>query len=377
MIRITEKSTCCGCTACASVCPKNAITMQADEEGFLYPQVDTARCVECGLCEVVCPLRQEPPAAPAACCAYAVQHADPHVLENSTSGGAFTALSDAVLSAGGSVYGATLDEKLAVVHRRATDGAGRDAMRGSKYVQSDLRGIFEQVKADLKDGKRVLFVGTPCQVDGLRRYLRGQEAGLLTCDLICHGTPSPAVLRAHFTLLEKKTHHRLKNYHWRPKRWGWHIHREMAVLDNGREYYSTPWADLWQQVYYGRLATRPSCHACPYASLARPGDITIGDCRGIDKVLPDFGSSVGASLVLVNTPAGTEAFEAIRQAVKAEPIDVQAVLQPPLRQCSKPASRRELFMRTFRERGYEEAVKVCFGRQYALKYYIKKLLKRG
>lgn len=374
MIQITDKSKCCGCSACASVCPKAAITMKSDAEGFAYPEIDTALCVNCGMCDKVCPLTHS--LDNTLLSTYAVQHKAQDVLTQSTSGGMFTALSDLVLRENGVVYGAAFDNSMAVRHVRATTAEERDRMRGSKYVQSDVNGVFSCVKADLAAGLRVLFVGTPCQVDGLKHFLGKNTKGLICCDLICHGTPSPLIFEEHLHFLEEKKHKKLKAYHFRPKHWGWHVHREMAVFEDGREYHSRVWSDLWQTIYYGRIATRPSCHDCHYSNLSRPGDLSIGDCRGIDRVSSAFKSDDGVSLVLVNTPLGQALFEQLSDKLLVEKIDIADVMQPPLKQCSKPSARRTLFFETYKKRGYKKAIRACFGRLYAPKYYIKKLLKR-
>ena len=373
MIVIDDKTKCAGCTACAAICPRDAIQMICDQEGFRYPCVDTALCVDCGLCDKVCALNKAPqPVAQQQ--AYAVKHTDKGILQNSTSGGAFTALSDLVLEAEGVVYGAVLGEDLVVRHKRAATKEARDAMRGSKYVQSDLGDVFRLVKKDLQDKKKVLFTGTPCQVSGLKSFLGDKQEGLLCCDLICHGVPSPLIFGEHMGYLQKKLGRPIAEYRFRDKKWGWHVHREMAVVRNGKQYYSTPETDMWRNIYYSRIVTRPSCAACPYSNLDRCGDITIGDCRGIDKVHPDFGSDEGVSLVIVNTPVGQEAMEKIKPVCKYEALDIETVMQPPLHTASPANKSYEKFFANYHRNGYAAAVKLLFGKHYRLKYYIKRLL---
>ena len=376
MIEIKDKQNCTGCTACEAICPRRAITMKEDSEGFLYPNVDILLCVECGLCNKVCQMQSLSDAGVVRS-SYAVKHTNSDVLRESTSGGMFTALSDAVLAKGGTVYGAAFDKDMTVRHVRAVNYVDRNRMRGSKYVQSDVRGCFRQVQADLRQGKTVLFTGTPCQVDGLKRFLRGEVRGLICCDLICHGVPSPLILKEHFTLLRRKKRGNLVNYHFRPKKWGWHVHREIAVFENGKQYYSTPYADLWRNIYYGRLVNRPSCHSCRYTSLSRPGDLSIGDCRGIDNICPEFGSYDGVSLVLINTQIGQQIFEEICDNLVVEKINIDSVMQPPLREASKPGNLRKRFWEAYDEKGYQSALSVCFGKLYSLKYWVKHLLRRG
>ena len=230
MIRITDKAKCCGCTACASICPHDAITMQPDALGFLYPVVDESKCTDCGLCEKVCAFHEnydksqnlpEP-------LAYAARHKDMREVETSRSGAAFIALSDWVLRLGGVVYGAGYADHFRVVHKRATSKEERDEFKGSKYVQSDLNTVFRQVKKDLKDGLTVLFSGTPCQTSGLASYVgKRLRENLYLVDIVCHGVPGPYLWRDYLAYLEKKQGSRICWVNFRDKQeYGWAAHRE-------------------------------------------------------------------------------------------------------------------------------------------------------
>lgn len=366
---------CCGCIVCASICPKDAITMVEDPEGFKYPQVNEDRCISCSLCVKTCPVIAREKGTITLNnikTAYAMKHKDETILENSTSGGIFTALSDKILDMGGVIYGAAFDENMVVRHIRAVDSADRDKMRGSKYVQSDMEGIFPLIKQDLQNGKYVLFSGTPCQIEGLKLFHRGRTDNLLCVDLVCHGVPSPKILKDYFRLLERNTHSQIIRYQFRPKRWTWHVHREIAFFENGKEK-ST---ELWPSIYYSRLATRPSCHNCKFTNLHRAGDITIADCRGIDKIKPDFGSNEGVSLVLINTDKGAEALKTIKNEIVIEEVNIKDLLQPPMKCSSTPNPRRDLFWNVYFEKGLQEALYAMWGRFYSLKNRIKKILKR-
>ena len=374
MIQIANKQSCSGCTACMAVCPKNAISMVSDDKGFLYPLVDLEKCINCGLCEKTCPF-EKTVNEPKERVAYAVKHKDISVLKESTSGGIFTAVSDYVLQQGGIVYGAALDENMIVKHTRAVTAEERNKMRGSKYVQSDLGDVFRLVKNDLFNNKLVLFTGTPCQIAGLRSYLGNKCDGLICLDLICHGVPSPMIFKEHIFFLSKKLKTKILDYKFRPKKWGWHVHREL-VCGEKKEYHSTPYLDLWKNLYYSRVCTRPSCNNCPFSNLNRVGDITIGDCRGIDNVYSDFGSYEGVTLAIVNTKKGKEVFEKISDTIKYEPLNIEDVMQPPLKQSSKSNEYFEEFFNYYNSYGYEKTIKKYYGRMYPLKYYIKKLIKR-
>ena len=237
MIQITDKSQCCGCTACASVCAHDAITMQPDAMGFLYPVIDTDRCVDCGLCEKVCAFNDhydtslnlpQPDA-------YAARHKDMREVETSRSGAAFIAISDYVLENGGVVYGAGYTDHFRVVHKRATTKEERDEFKGSKYVQSDMNTVFRQVKKDLKEGLTVLFSGTPCQTAGLNSYIgKKLRENLILVDIICHGVPAPYLWRDYIAYLERKQGAEICWVNFRDKqRYGWKAHKETFKFVNG------------------------------------------------------------------------------------------------------------------------------------------------
>ncbi len=366
-----DKSHCVGCSACKSVCPVSAIEMQTNAEGFNYPHVDDGKCIKCGKCNAVCPVIGEPNFIEGT--AYAVQHKNPDVLKNSASGGAFTAVSDEILDNNGVVYGSAFTDNLEVKHIRAENREVRDRMRGSKYIQSDMTNIYGEISADLKDGRKVLFVGTPCQVQAVKNFFDGNDL-LYTCDLVCHGVPSPQVFREHLAFLSDKYNSKVVAYQCRPKRWGWHTHREIATLQDGREIFSTAYSDIWRELYYRRVITRPSCYTCKFSRLERVGDISIADCRNIERVGTDMDTFNGISLVFSNSPKGEKLLDSIRESCVIEALDVQKILQPPLCAPSGPAANRQEFWNTYSSKGYKGAIRQEFGRFYALKYQIKKLL---
>ena len=237
MIQIIDKSQCCGCTACASICTQNAITMQPDVMGFLYPVVDKGKCIDCSLCEKVCAFNdlydislnlKEP-------IVYAARHKNIHEIETSRSGAAFIALSDWILDSGGVVYGAGYADHFRVIHKKATTKEERDEFKGSKYVQSDMNTVFRQVKDDLKKGLLVLFTGTPCQTAGLNSYLgKKLRKNLFLVDIICHGVPSPYIWNDYLTYVENKYQSRIVKVDFRNKINGWSsAHIETFVFENG------------------------------------------------------------------------------------------------------------------------------------------------
>ena len=339
-----KKEQCCGCTACYSVCPAGAISMEADEEGFLYPSIDPAKCIGCGACKRVCAFQNggmdagEP--RPVACV-----HRDPSVREASRSGGAFTALSDEIFARGGVVYGCELTEDLKAVHRRAESRGERDRMRGSKYVQSRLGDTFRSVREDLRAGREVLFSGTSCQVAGLKSFLGREEPGLCAVDLLCLGVPSPLVFDRYLKWQEERSGGKSVAFDFRNKRdFGWAMHVETLTTEDSAGRRKRTNSRVYSKLLYGRCVLRPSCYVCPYKSVRHPGDLTIADYWGIGKAAPEFDDNGGASLVLVNSERGRELFSAACGSLLWKETRMEDSMQPVLRgPVSRPAERERFW----------------------------------
>ena len=329
MIRINDPADCCGCTACASICNHDAITMEPDALGFLYPKVDESKCVECGLCEKVCAFNDNYDKSlnlprPDA---YAARHKDMDEVMKSRSGAAFVAISDYILEHGGIVYGAGYKDHFRVAHKRATTKVERDEFRGSKYVQSDLTGVFRMVKQDLKNGLTVLFSGTPCQTSGLNSYVgKKLRENLVLIDIVCHGVPGPYIWRDYLAYLEKKQGDTITMVNFRDKEvFGWKAHRETFKFRmRGAKMNFT-------YVFYQHIMFRHSCGKCHFCNTTRPSDITIADFWGWQKTDPNINKDdKGVSLVLVNTPKGREIFEAVKDKLDTIPAELENCLQPNL-----------------------------------------------
>ena len=303
---------CTGCTACAAVCPVGAIQMKPDHEGFLRPVVGE-NCILCRKCEKACPALTQPVKGPDPNCAHAVWNRDETVRGGSTSGGVFSLLAGHVLDQGGVVFGAAFDGYMTVRHTCATNEKELAAMRGSKYVQSDLGETFHQVKEQLEEGKPVLFTGLACQVDGLKHYLGRDYGNLLTCDLVCNGVPSPAVFQAYLKKLGAEHGAPVTGLRFRDKTRGSWSHSNMTVrfADGGTT--ATP----LHRTTFGRgfgmqLFLRPVCAKCRYTSTSRPADLTLGDFWGLDSKLNlPTDREKGVSLVLVNSAKGQKVFDAL------------------------------------------------------------------
>lgn len=309
-----DKKHCCGCGACRSVCSAGAVAMRPDEEGFLYPVIDESKCVNCRRCVQLCPFQRDghlkQQAEPEF---FAAKHTSEEVLRKSSSGGAFTALSDLILQRGGAVYGADFDEAFRVRHARAENGPQRDRMRISKYAQSDLTGVCELIAEDLRSGKQVLFTGTPCQNAGVKSYIGSlrENSGrvpenLYLCDLICHSVPSPLIWSEFISLLETEYGGPIEEIQFRTKELPWSRTNSKSTFTfrlkgSGETHIDNRFYGL----FFRRMTMmRPSCEACPFCDVHRVGDVTIADYWGIETHAPDWYDPLGVSLILTGTEKG-------------------------------------------------------------------------
>lgn len=338
MIHIDHKTDCCGCTACASICSSNAINMLPDEMGFLCPSIEANKCVDCGLCDRVCQFnsnynRYDNYKTPFA---FSFRLKDENQLKRSQSGGAFIAIASQIIGKGGIVYGAAFTSTWRVTHQKAFSFDELEKLRMSKYVQSDLRGVFPLVKKDLQNGKLVLFSGTACQVAGLKSYLpKRLHENLLCVDIICHGVPSPKIWEDYITYLEEKYQSKIVNACFRDKRFGWHGAIESFLFSNGKEVFRK----TNNKLYFTGLSTRESCSQCHYTNLKRVGDITIGDFWCIPKETLFSKDEKGVSVVFANSENGSKYVEMIKDVAIIEEYPVDACMQP---QLERPSSQNPL-----------------------------------
>lgn len=337
MIELHDKKNCCGCTACASVCARRAITMREDEEGFRYPVVDVALCNNCGLCERVCPvLNQGESRVPIA--VYAAKNRDENIRRESSSGGVFVLLARQTISEGGVVFGAKFDADWRVVHDYAETFEGVEAFMGSKYVQSDIGDNFEKVKQFLAANRRVLFSGTPCQVAGLKRFLRKEYDNLLTVEVACHGVPSPKVWRDYLEYrraqhvvgknsvpLSLNERPKITAISFRDKANGWKKYgfricfaafeaAKNTVSESAYKTYSETTyfrKDTFMKGFLDNLYLRPSCYCCAARRGKSGADISIADYWGLKKFHKEFTDNRGVSAVLIYDEAGRQAFNAV------------------------------------------------------------------
>lgn len=259
---------------------------------------------------------------------YAVKHKSGDVIDKSQSGGAFTALSDVILDRNGVIYSCVLSENLEAIHVRADSKIGRNKMRGSKYVQSSIGDTYKLVQKDLRLGRPVLFSGTSCQVTGLQSYLKTEYDNLFCVDIVCHGVPSPLVWNRYVEWQEKRIQGKIIDVNFRNKgKFGWHSHVETMDFLDGSKIDS----EIYKNIFYGHGSLRPCCFKCPYKSIVHRADVTIADCWGIEKVMPEMDDNRGTSLLLVNTDKGAELFEKVKATVAYKNMQLcEELLQQPL-----------------------------------------------
>ena len=340
MPQLAAHDRCTGCGACSSGCPKGAIRMAPDREGFLYPEV-TDGCVQCGHCAHVCPIQKqrEHRTAPQV---FAVWSRDESVRQASTCGGAFSALAEYVLEGGGVVFGAALDENLRVVHTAVKNVHDLSRLRGMKPVQSDTGDAYQQVRLYLDQGRQVLFSGTPCQVDGLYRYLGEYPERLLTCDVACGGVCSPGVWAQLVKSMAYVKQHRPTEVEFCGKLTGDRERRFRVKFEGGGRYDAPMGKCELGRGIARRLFMRPACHRCAYATTDRPGDVTLGDFSG-GSFAPEEKKS-GVSMLLINTVKGAQVFDMLpleRQHRTLEEAEAccAALREPPM----APAEREKFF----------------------------------
>ena len=363
-----EDNRCTGCGACAFACPTKAIQMRVNEEGFEIPVRDPQKCIDCGKCAKICqvfsakkePLKEQK--------FYAAKNSD-EIRKISSSGGCFTALSDYILKTGGVVCAAAMDEDFHVKHVLAFNEDQRYKMRGTFYVQSSVADCYAQISECLKQDKKVFFVGTPCQVAGVQSVFKNNE-NLITCDLICHGSPSPLVFEKFTDYLKQKGD--LKSFAFRDKDYGCRGYTVSATYGD-KKIGNKLWLNSFNNMFSHSMINRLSCASCKYCNYDRPGDITIGDFWGLEKSHPELLDGKGISLLIVNTKKGKELLSNVKGLSLVE-VDKKETIQNSLKKPANISSCRFQAMRTIAEDDYEIAARK-YG-EYNIKGFVKNFVRR-
>ena len=328
MIDIKDKTKCCGCSACMSVCPKSCISMECDDEGFLYPQTDLSLCIGCNACNRVCPMPEAPLTGVPfdGSVSYAASSVDNDILTGSSSGGIFSLLASEIIEGGGVVFGAAWDG-YTIRHIRVSSIGELSLLRGSKYTQSDVGSTFREVKALLDSGTPVLYSGTPCEIGGLKSFIKKGTDLLTTVEVACHGAPSPKVLSAYLKKLKSDMSVEDIRLDFRSKVVGWNDYHIDAYDGKSLLFSENHKKNIYMRGFLHELYSRPSCHNCPFKGNYSGADITLADFWGIESAIPEFPSESGVSLVIVNNDKGVALWRSIRNLVRCQSIDLSVALR--------------------------------------------------
>lgn len=317
MIDKVSTEDCCLCGACRDVCPKGAISFTSEYMAFLYPQIDTDKCISCNLCESVCPktaVRQKK--LPLS--VYAAKNKKVEARLSSTSGGVFSLFAEKILAEDGFVFGAAYQNDFTVKHICISCIEDLSKLRGSKYTQSDMQGVYRQIANLLAENRRVMFTGCPCQCAGLKSYLHGKEyVNLLVVEIACHGVPSPMIFAEYVKRLEKKYKAKIVSIQMRDKKGSTWIDGFFHVeFDDGKEFLEPYYDNFYIRGYCGNVITKPACYHCEYRGFSSGADLTIGDFWGIQRIDSDFYDEMGVSFVTTNTEKGKTVLQDVSKSIE-------------------------------------------------------------
>ena len=382
MIIINNKSHCTGCTACVTICPKSCIVLEADDEGFMYPRVMQEMCVDCGLCEKVCPvdkkiveLEKDSP------CLYAAYHNNEKIRHDSSSGGIFSAIAEKVIEEGGTICGCVCDGNKLIKHTFIHKVEDLHKLRGSKYVQSSIEGVFSRIKEYLLNNTPVLFCGTPCQVAGLISFVPAKlQERLYTIDFICHGVPSPKVWDKYVKWQETVHNSHITDVSFRSKIKGWTFSHMVLEFENSEQYSKSLERDKYLRGFLNDVTLRPSCYECSFKTVNRVSDLTLADFWGIKKVDPSMYRKDGVSLVLVQSKKGESLMMAIDSKItkKEEPLEKVTSININLQKSVVKPTNRELFFANIDKYDYKTLYSrfLSISMLTEMKFIIRNMLKQ-
>lgn len=351
MVEICNREKCCGCGACSNICPQNAIDMKYNNHGFLIPVINKKKCIECKLCQKVCPINSEISKGENNY-VFAAKAKNTNVRFNSQSGGAFAVLARKIILNDGIVYGAVYRDKK-VFYSRAKNMLELEHLKKSKYVQADLSGIFHKIENDLKNGKSVLFSGTPCYVAAISTYLRFKKINMnnfITIDLVCYGVPSPGIFKEYLELEEKTANKEIKNFVFRDKKWSLkEKYSKITWKDEEKETI----VNGFLRLFSSKLAVRNSCCNCKFSNSQRISDITIGDYWGIEKIKPDFDDNRGVSVIICHTSKGKNLFKNVKNDFNLYQTSFEDAIRnnPALRMSLGLVKNQDVFWKDYEQQG--------------------------
>lgn len=373
-MEIINKIECTGCSACYNICPKHAIEMIEDKKGFEYPKINKEKCIDCKLCVKACPILHynivnNIPKA------YAVINNNEITRDKSASGGVFSLLAEYIIDNNGVVFGAEFDKNWRVKHYYIENKENIDKFRGSKYLQSTIGNTYKLAKEFLKNGKKVLFTGTSCQIEGLKSYLMKDYENLYTQDIICHGVPSPKVHNKYLeyqknkfkTTKINKIEHRNKDNGWR--------NFKLKIKFDKNTYKESHKKDLFMQAFLRNTILRDSCYNCHFKKKNRISDITLADFWGIENILPDMDDDKGTSLVIVNSKKGQELLENIKDKIQCKSVDFETAIKynPSMTKSAKKDKQSDKFFENLDKMDFDKLVKKYTYTPSKLKKIINKI----
>ncbi len=352
-----EKQDCCGCMACMNICPKQAIIIRPDEDGFTFPEIKNELCVECGMCKNVCVFQNPSLTEREPIVTYVAINKNTDMILNSASGGIFGAFASLIFEKKGVVFGCAYNDNMEPEHICVDNQFDMKRIQGSKYVQSNINTTYQEAQKYLHDGRCVLFTGTPCQIAGLKSYLDKEYSNLITADIICHGTPSSGFFKGYIRHLEKKIQGRVIDFKFRDKSKGWGHMGKVIFKKKGKvlEKIITPQASSYYNYFMNGFICRESCYECKYACGNRAGDFTMGDYWGIEKAHPEIGIKNGVSVLLVNSKKGMSLVDEISKYLTLTKSTFEQASEQN-KQLSKPiakSDKRDVILNTWREGGYK------------------------
>jgi len=373
MKEIVDRKLCTGCTACMNNCPKGAISIKEGKDGFKYPVIVQDKCIDCGFCKRTCPVLNTKENESINKC-YVGYNKDSNERLNASSGSIFSLIANYILDNNGIVVGAAFDDNNHLKHIAVEKKEDLDPLRKSKYLQSDLDNIFKYIKEQIKT-KKVLFVGTPCQVAGIKAFIKKSD-NLITIDLFCHGAPSPKLFKKYVNELEEKNKDKLLNYDFRDKSTGWNTYSNKATFKS-KEIKSLIYKNEYMRLFLSDVALRESCYNCNFKLGNKYSDITLGDFWGVKKHYPQMYNKEGVSAIIINTETGNKIYNAIKENIKYSDCDIDKIIigNPSLIHSSKRPNTRDEFFNELENKNINYLTRK-YQKKVSLKVKIKRIIKK-